>query len=126
MQSRRNVLEIFAETLHDRDGVARHSVIGRPCAKAYQRENGKNDQPARAAAWHHLLETFLPLADQVFHIGIGGGFAIRGAAPVAVAALLWHWNVLSGGRLRRRSEERRVGNECVSTCRSRWSPYLEK
>src|SRR3546814_14013019 len=26
--------------------------------------------------------------------------------------------VLSGS-----SEERRVGNECVSTCRSRWSPY---
>src|SRR3546814_2376559 len=23
----------------------------------------------------------------------------------------------------RRSEERRVGTECVSTCRSRWSPY---
>src|SRR3546814_9790551 len=22
-----------------------------------------------------------------------------------------------------RSEERRVGEECVSTCRSRWSPY---
>src|SRR3546814_2506282 len=26
-------------------------------------------------------------------------------------------------RLWRRSEERRVGKECVSTCRSRWSPY---
>src|SRR3546814_10816809 len=26
--------------------------------------------------------------------------------------ILWH-----------RSEERRVGKECVSTCRSRWSPY---
>src|SRR3546814_4409590 len=25
--------------------------------------------------------------------------------------------------LRPRSEERRVGKECVSTCRSRWSPY---
>src|SRR3546814_15128015 len=25
--------------------------------------------------------------------------------------------------LRMRSEERRVGKECVSTCRSRWSPY---
>src|SRR3546814_14964898 len=25
--------------------------------------------------------------------------------------------------LPRRSEERRVGKECVSTCRSRWSPY---
>src|SRR3546814_5483038 len=24
---------------------------------------------------------------------------------------------------RARSEERRVGKECVSTCRSRWSPY---
>src|SRR3546814_20846986 len=25
-----------------------------------------------------------------------------------------------------RSEERRVGQECVSTCRSRWSPYNYK
>src|SRR3546814_17008797 len=25
-----------------------------------------------------------------------------------------------------RSEERRVGTECVSTCRSRWSPYHYK
>src|SRR3546814_4930741 len=25
--------------------------------------------------------------------------------------------------LAERSEERRVGKECVSTCRSRWSPY---
>src|SRR3546814_19427629 len=29
---------------------------------------------------------------------------------------LFHFAVL-------RSEERRVGTECVSTCRSRWSPY---
>src|SRR3546814_7928073 len=28
-------------------------------------------------------------------------------------------NYLKSGR----SEERRVGKECVSTCRSRWSPY---
>src|SRR3546814_7255306 len=27
------------------------------------------------------------------------------------------------GRFGPRSEERRVGKECVSTCRSRWSPY---
>src|SRR3546814_2397403 len=26
-------------------------------------------------------------------------------------------------RVEIRSEERRVGKECVSTCRSRWSPY---
>src|SRR3546814_18321968 len=29
-------------------------------------------------------------------------------------------------RLPVRSEERRVGKECVSTCRSRWSPYHYK
>src|SRR3546814_2166412 len=28
-----------------------------------------------------------------------------------------------GYRVALRSEERRVGKECVSTCRSRWSPY---
>src|SRR3546814_9789370 len=28
-----------------------------------------------------------------------------------------------GDWVAKRSEERRVGKECVSTCRSRWSPY---
>src|SRR3546814_17936085 len=28
--------------------------------------------------------------------------------------------------IERRSEERRVGKECVSTCRSRWEPYPQK
>src|SRR3546814_11793249 len=31
-----------------------------------------------------------------------------------------------GGDGGARSEERRVGKECVSTCRSRWSPYPYK
>src|SRR3546814_2930766 len=30
---------------------------------------------------------------------------------------------VGGGFPSIRSEERRVGKECVSTCRSRWSPY---
>src|SRR3546814_1991406 len=30
---------------------------------------------------------------------------------------------LVAGEVVIRSEERRVGKECVSTCRSRWSPY---
>src|SRR3546814_18228785 len=37
------------------------------------------------------------------------------------------WRICSGQgqppRCPARSEERRVGKECVSTCRSRWSPY---
>src|SRR3546814_4077378 len=32
-------------------------------------------------------------------------------------------DVQSRGYTVHRSEERRVGKECVSTCRSRWSPY---
>src|SRR3546814_14887903 len=31
--------------------------------------------------------------------------------------------IFRADRTRHRSEERRVGKECVSTCRSRWSPY---
>src|SRR3546814_15309127 len=34
----------------------------------------------------------------------------------------WPMDMTWGG-LPLRSEERRVGKECVSTCRSRWSPY---
>src|SRR3546814_16095502 len=46
-----------------------------------------------------------------------------------VAAAQWHadQSFLSRparGSLVRRSEERRVGKECVSTFRSRWSPFL--
>src|SRR3546814_11567955 len=36
-----------------------------------------------------------------------------------------HWRVRWAG-FHPRSEERRVGKECVSTCRSRWSPYHQK
>src|SRR3546814_2183603 len=34
-----------------------------------------------------------------------------------------HHPFLHGDGRSARSEERRVGKECVSTCRSRWSPY---
>src|SRR3546814_13535358 len=36
------------------------------------------------------------------------------------------WTIRSVAHLpekRNRSEERRVGKECISTCRSRWEPY---
>src|SRR3546814_12493042 len=51
---------------------------------------------------------------------------LSAAIPVA-AVYLQDWRVKRGPLLWRgvclgRSEERRVGNECVSTCRSRWSP----
>src|SRR3546814_12339633 len=45
-------------------------------------------------------------------------------AAIAIEVAKWQ---AAGERARdERSEERRVGKECVSTCRSRWSPYHYK
>src|SRR3546814_14496347 len=52
---------------------------------------------------HHTVKDFFPGADDV--------------ATDCACHLLPH---LAGCR----SEERREGKECVSTCRSRWAPYL--
>src|SRR3546814_14478584 len=50
------------------------------------------------------------------------GFAFQhGLIPLKTSSLE---QVFAGGRSgKSRSEERRVGKECVSTCRSSWSPY---
>src|SRR3546814_8942073 len=46
------------------------------------------------------------------------------ALPVGRHPRKHRYPCISGSRARSaRSEERRVGKECVSTCRSRWSPY---
>src|SRR3546814_20530389 len=52
---------------------------------------------------------------------------IRYTAPVR-HFLRWATQdqVVGGVEIPERSEEHRVGHECVSTCRSRWSPYPYK
>src|SRR3546814_18578232 len=60
-------------------------------------------------------------------IGLAGRHAIAFGEQLEVVDQRFHvvLHLLAGGRrdLVVRSEERRVGKECVSTCRSRWSPY---
>src|SRR3546814_15578817 len=55
----------------------------------------------------------------------GRAYAAYGGVYIA-ASLAWLW-LVEGVCPDRwdlvRSEERRVGKECVSTCRYRWSPY---
>src|SRR3546814_12596249 len=41
---------------------------------------------------------------------------------VLVASVRHPIHVVEAAKMGARSEERRVGQECVSTCRSRWSP----
>src|SRR3546814_15777703 len=57
--------------------------------------------------------------------GTGSDFCVRyGLARLAWAERLDSIEdaIVFEKRVKRRSEERRVGKECVSTCRSRWSP----
>src|SRR3546814_7178394 len=56
----------------------------------------------------------LPIYVSTAVIGTRGGV---GASTLATS-LAWLFSTQY-----KRSEERRVGKECVSTCRSRWSPY---
>src|SRR3546814_4664347 len=51
------------------------------------------------------------LTASVSLVGLVVGRRVRGSSTAA------------GPSVFERSEERRVGKECVSTCRSRWSPY---
>src|SRR3546814_14515148 len=71
----------------------------------------------------HLRQVEVAFAIEDFELfgrQFHGAFSLP--APIALAGpglqLFAEAAALQG-----RSEERRVGKECVSTCRSRWSPY---
>src|SRR3546814_20891565 len=73
--------------------------------------------------WNHIFRSDAMLnkvmnflRDEEGATAIEYGLIVGLIAAVLVAILL----AIGGAD---RSEERRVGKECVSTCRSRWSPY---
>src|SRR3546814_12151102 len=71
------------------------------------------------AVWHALPErTFWPAAA----LSLRAGADWHAGDEILTSALILDFYNIQ----RRRSEERRVGKECVSTCRSRWSPYHKK
>src|SRR3546814_11489635 len=61
---------------------------------------------------------------------IFSGVSIWSISPALCGTAQNFWHLLTArvgvGAGEARSEERRVGKECVSTCRSRWSPYHSK
>src|SRR3546814_466453 len=76
----------------------------------------------------HFLETYLA---SVFYIELPFGIVSPGSTVLfsgKLAIILMMYIREDAAVVRQpiyglRSEERRVGKECVSTCRSRWSPY---
>src|SRR3546814_15290934 len=73
---------------------------------------------------HAALHTFVQehMGDGAAEL-VGDGLFDHGAPEAGLQRLPYG---RSPSRWRSRSEERRVGKECVSTCRSRWSPYHTK
>src|SRR3546814_6886838 len=72
----------------------------------------------------HLIPVVLLIVVVLGTIYTGFATATEAAAVGVVGALILSGvqGSLSWPVFKERSEERRVGKECVSTCRSRWSP----
>src|SRR3546814_12204339 len=66
----------------------------------------------------HVLALLLGRGDEAFTAEVPRKLDAR---RVMIAGMQG-WNA-DEDLILKRSEERRVGKECVSTCRSRWSPY---
>src|SRR3546814_15735443 len=65
--------------------------------------------------------TFTPKQIADSHATSGALYALSFDSRADVDAIT-EAAIAAGGRDAHRSEERRVGKECVRTCRSRWSP----
>src|SRR3546814_15107778 len=90
-------------------------------------------------AFRNTLVSVITVSGYIFSLLIGGSviveqvFALPGIGRLLVQGIMARdYPLVQGTMLMlgfafvfiNRSEERRVGKECVSTCRSRWSPYL--
>src|SRR3546814_12417991 len=72
-----------------------------------------------------LIRRFEEKAGQLYGMGLIGGFCHLYIGQEAVVVGLQACAKL-GDAVITRSEERRVGNECVSMCRFRWLPFHYK
>src|SRR3546814_11297785 len=91
---------------------------------------GISGSSARVESSSGLSLAAAPLREGPFDtVLVSGGEIVRSTAA-AQQIVAWLRSVTArriagvcSGAFLLRSEERRVGKECVSTCRSRWSPY---
>src|SRR3546814_11377721 len=78
----------------------------------------------REQALHLPGGPLIPIAATLLSIGLLASAStenlIAGAVALLLGAVIYRFRRKPGSAS---SEERRGGKECVSTCRSRWSPY---
>src|SRR3546814_14007129 len=106
----------YIEGIRDRESLLEGLDAARRARKpVLMLKVGRTSAGAQAAASHTAsLAGEDRVYDSVFRShGVYRAQSTEELLDVAAAALA-------------RSEERRVGKECVSTCRSRWSPYTQK
>src|SRR3546814_21147224 len=75
---------------------------------------------------HREAERHERTGRQILLIGHAGHpevIGTMGQVPAGAILLVENTEAAEKVAVEDRSEERRVGKECVSTCRSRWSPY---
>src|SRR3546814_12734850 len=95
----------IVERLAGLAGIETHLVVSDAARRTLRHEIGEGAFAHIRSLSHHIY----PAADIGAAIA-SGSFPVRGM-------------IVAPCSMRMRSEERRVGKECVSTCRSRWSPY---
>src|SRR3546814_18607291 len=82
-----------------------------------------------ATGWFHTQKAagrwqlVTPDGHAFFSLGVNAVTADGGRSYVEGREFMFTDLPPASGEWAARSEERRVGKECVSTCRSRWAPY---
>src|SRR3546814_1768485 len=113
--------------------VARDRELGNAFSKDLQlmainnARLSRTDKLIRVASPHRFLEKkngpLIAVRLNILSRKTLGGIQTNLDSPVIGADRRPIQGLYAAGEVAGRSEERRVGKECVSTCRSRWSPY---
>ena len=117
------------------DGGIGADLRGATASAKVQEEQGY-DGLWTAETAHDPFFPLLLASQETERVELGTGIAVAFARnPMTLAQIAWDLQAASQGRfilglgsqikphITKRSEERRVGKECLSVCRSRWSPY---
>src|SRR3546814_14462786 len=99
--------------------LARLAVAGHENARRPSEEHGERHGSAAELAFQQREVQVAQASAADFLRQVGG----EEADVAALAGDLQAQFARHGALALPRSEERRVGKECVRTCRSRWSPY---